>query len=73
MHPGYVATANALVDRIKALGEQILPIKNPFDLFKLGLKCDDLSPSLAQASFAMIEAQQQLLKEREAKQGAQQS
>ena len=56
----YVATADELVNRISALipsHPEILSIENPFDLFKVeGFKCDDLQPSLAQASWALSKA-----------------
>jgi hypothetical protein len=53
----YTETADELTTRIVALGPAILAIESPWDLFKTGLKCDDISPSLAQADFAMRKAQ----------------
>lgn len=62
MHPGYAATANTLVERIEALipsHPEILTMDSAFDLFKVeGFKCDDLSPSLAQAQGAIAAARQ---------------
>jgi len=56
----YVSTADELVNRISALipsRPEILKIENPFELFKVeGFKCDDLQPSLAQASWALSKA-----------------
>jgi hypothetical protein len=66
-HPGYAATANTLKDRIKALipaHDEILTLKNPFDLFKVeGFDCKDLDPSLAQAAVALQVAQQEYIDE----------
>jgi len=57
----YVSTANVLADRIEALiplHPEIMEIDDPFKLFKInGFKCDDLAPSLAQAGWALREAQ----------------
>ena len=57
---GYTSTADELVNRISALipsHPEILKIENPFDLFKVeGFKCDDLQPSLDQASWALSKA-----------------
>lgn len=50
--PEYEATANKLVDRIVALGPAILDCESAWGLFKLGLECDDIGPSLAQAQAA---------------------
>lgn len=52
----YAATANELVKRIVALGPQVLEIDSPWDLFKAGLECKDLDPSLGQAWVALDEA-----------------
>ncbi len=52
----YEETANELTRRILALipeNPEIMTIDSPFDLFRMGLKCDDLGPSLAQASVAL--------------------
>jgi hypothetical protein len=61
MHPMYVATGNKLADRIAELiptHPEILTMKDAFQLFKVeGFKCDDLDPSLAQAQWALAEAQ----------------
>lgn len=62
MHPGYIATGNALADRISALipsHPEILTMDDPFKLFQIkGFDCSDLGPSLAQASWALREAQE---------------
>lgn len=62
MHPGYAATGNALADRIEKLipsHPEILTMDDPFKLFKVeGFNCDDLGPSLAQAGWALREAQE---------------
>lgn len=56
----YASTAEALAERIFALipdNPQILTLESPFDLFKVpGFRCDDLQPSLAQASGALAKA-----------------
>jgi hypothetical protein len=69
----YVATADALTNRIVALGLQVLAIDSPWALFKVdGFRCDDLAPSFAQAQFALVKAQailRQQLAEREATHG----
>ncbi len=61
MHPAYVSTAHHLADRIVDLipsHPEILQMHDAFKLFKIeGFKCDDLGPSLAQASWALREAQ----------------
>ncbi len=58
----YESTANALVNRILALipeQPQILQLESAWDLFKVpGFKCDDIGPSLAQASWALSAAKQ---------------
>lgn len=59
---GYTATTNAMVDRIRVLipeHPEVMTLKpdEVFKLFKCGLQCDDLEPSLAQATCALIEAQ----------------
>lgn len=60
--PGYAQTADTLSDRIFALipaHPEIVKMDNAFDLFGIpGFKCDDLGPSLAQASYALKAAQQ---------------
>lgn len=56
----YTDTADALVDRIVALGPEILTVDSAWGLFKLGLKCDDLGPSLFQAQWALSVARQRL-------------
>lgn len=60
MNP-YVASATKLSDRILALipaNPSILQMNDAWDLFKVdGFKCDDLAPSLAQAGFALRDAQ----------------
>lgn len=52
----YASTADALTKRIVAMGDVILTIESPWDLFKAGLECEDLQPSLYQASFALGKA-----------------
>ena len=58
----YESTANALVERIEKLipnHPEILTMKNVFDLFRIpGFKCDDISPSLFQAQWAVGKARQ---------------
>jgi hypothetical protein len=58
----YSSIADELVTRIRRLipeHPQILALNSPFDLHKIdGFKCDDLSPSLAQASWALAKAKQ---------------
>jgi hypothetical protein len=53
----YEETANVLVRRIEALvpeHPEILNLDSAWGLFKIpGFKCDDLQPSLAQASWAL--------------------
>lgn len=57
----YTSTADALVNRIVALGPQILDLRDPWQLFKVpGFTCDDLGPSLAQASWALGKAKSML-------------
>jgi hypothetical protein len=60
MSIGYADTANTLVDRIVALlpaHPEILTFDSAWDLFKVdGFDCRDLSPSLAQAGWALVEA-----------------
>lgn len=60
----YETTADELVDRIVALGPKVLEVSDAFGLFKIGLKCDDLEPSLFQAQWALSVAKKRL---REAK------
>lgn len=56
----YTAPAEKLTKRILALipsHPEIMTLESPFDLFKIdGFKCDDLDPSLAQASWALGKA-----------------
>lgn len=55
----YEATADELTSRILKLIEinpVVLQLNDPWGLFKLGLKCDDLQPTLFQASFALSKA-----------------
>ena len=55
----YERTGNELVDRILALipeHPEILELDSPWALFKCGLKCNDLRPSLAQAGAALGKA-----------------
>lgn len=54
-HP-YQRTADELTRRIAALGPQILTLKSVFDLTDVGLRCEDLQPSLAQAQVAFARA-----------------
>ena len=57
----YESTADVLVERIAALGPQILAIDDPWTLFKVeGFKCSDLEPSLFQASWALEVAKRRL-------------
>jgi hypothetical protein len=56
----YEKTAETLVDRIVALipeHPEILDLDSPWGLFKVpGFACEDLGPSMAQASFALGKA-----------------
>jgi hypothetical protein len=53
----YESIADALTERIVALGPRILDIEDAWGLFKVeGFKCDDLAPSLYQAQFALGKA-----------------
>jgi hypothetical protein len=57
---GYVATADELVRRIEALlpsHPEILTLESPWDLFRCGLKCDDIGPTFYQASWALAKVQ----------------
>jgi len=58
----YAATADALVERIKALipaHPEILRMDSPWDLFAVpGFDCGDLRPSFMQATWALRAAQQ---------------
>jgi hypothetical protein len=57
----YEKTADALVDRIIALGPQVLAVTDAWALFKIkGFTCEDLQPSLAQADWALMKAKQKL-------------
>ncbi len=57
----YEATADELTRRIVALGPLILNLNSPWELFKVdGFTCSDLGPSLAQASYALANAQRLL-------------
>ena len=62
MDETYVATADELVARILALmpaHPEIMGMDSAWDLFKVpGFKCDDIAPSLAQASWALAAAKQ---------------
>ena len=62
MHPGYVKTADLMVERIRTVARtqpQILKLSDPWDMFKVpGFKCDDLEPSLFQASWALSKAKE---------------
>ena len=62
----YTETADELVRRIEALipmHHEIMSLTSPWDLFKVpGFKCDDLGPSLAQASAALYEAKRRARK-----------
>ena len=57
----YESTADELVKRINELvpdHPEILQINSAWDLFKIpGFKCDDLHPSLFQASWALAKVQ----------------
>lgn len=57
----YESTANELANRILALlpdHPELRTSTDPWQLFKVpGFKCDDLQPSLAQAAWALGEAQ----------------
>ncbi len=57
----YESTASELTNRILVLipqQPQILGLTSAWDLFKIpGFKCDDIGPSLAQASWALSSAQ----------------
>jgi hypothetical protein len=59
---GYAATADVLVERITALipeHPEILTMNSAWDLFKVeGFNCNDIGPSLFQASWALKKAQQ---------------
>lgn len=56
----YEATANELVNRILALipdHPEILGMEEPWGLHKIkGFQCDDLQPTLYQASWALVRA-----------------
>lgn len=53
----YESTADALTERIVALGPQVLTIDDPWALFKVpGFELGDLQPSFAQANFALQKA-----------------
>ena len=58
----YSATADTLVCRIVDLipsNPHILEMDSPWDLFKVeGFKCDDIGPSLFQASWSLAQAKQ---------------
>jgi hypothetical protein len=57
----YAATADELVDRIAALipaHPEIIEMDDPCKLFRIpGFRCDDIAPSLAQATWALRAAQ----------------
>lgn len=52
----YEQTADELMRRIVALGPKILEIDDPWALFKAGLQCSDIGPSLYQAGWALQQA-----------------
>ena len=58
----YSATAGTLAGRIVDLipgNPRILEMDSPWDLFKVeGFKCDDIGPSLSQASWSLAQAKQ---------------
>ena len=58
----YYDTANELQDRIEKLiptHPEILDMEDPWGLFDVdGFECEDLQPSLMQASFALSKAKQ---------------
>ena len=58
----YSATADILVGRIVDLiprNPHIMEMDSPWDLFKVkGFKCDDIGPSLFQASCSLAKAKQ---------------
>jgi len=58
--PIYENTAGSLVNRIRELipcHPEIMDMSDPWALFNIeGFKCDDLAPSLAQASWALQRA-----------------
>lgn len=58
----YASVADQLVERIKALipdHPEIMDMTSPWDLFKVdGFDCNDLSPSMFQAGWALNKAQQ---------------
>lgn len=61
MNNQYEETADELVQRIRRLGTanpEVFLLESAWDLFKIGLKCDDLQPSAAQASWAFNRAKQ---------------
>ncbi len=57
----YAATAEALVERIRALvpdHPELLTMRSAWDLFKVpGFKCDDLDVTAAMASAALAQVQ----------------
>lgn len=57
----YRVTVDLLVTRIRTLiskHPEIMTMESPWELFKVpGFKAEDLSPSLAQASWALVRAQ----------------
>ena len=57
----YAATAGWLVERIMLLipaHPEIMEFDDPWQLFKIKeFECDDIAPSLAQANWALAEAQ----------------
>ena len=57
----YEGVASSLVDRILALmpeHPELVTMDDPWQLFKVpGFQCDDLGPSLAQAGWALRNAQ----------------
>ena len=61
----YKQVATTLVDRIVALipsHPEILTLESPWGLFKIaGFQCDDLQPTLMQASYALADAKKKHL------------
>jgi hypothetical protein len=65
----YQGTFDRLVERMVALGPQILAIDDAWDLFKIPqFTCSDLGPSLAQADAALSQAKH-ILREAETRPG----
>lgn len=68
MSGSYEATADELTKRITALipeNPEILTLESVWDLFKVpGFKCEDLQPSMAQASWSLGKAKSEYVKAR---------